>query len=51
MRIDRSKPCPCINEELEDYIWKALPLTGHEVIPDDLQACYRLKKGACDCEI
>ena len=32
------------DEELEDTICKALSLTGHEVIPDDLQACHRLKK-------
>ena len=32
------------NEELEDNVCKALSLTDHEVIPDDLQACHRLKK-------
>ena len=32
------------NEELEDKVCKALFLTGHEVIPDDLQARHRLKK-------
>ena len=36
---------PSINdEELEVNICKALSLTGHEVKPDDLQACHRLKK-------
>ena len=36
---------PSINaEELEINICKALSLTGHEVKPDDLQACHRLKK-------
>ena len=36
---------PSINdEELELNICKALSLTGHEVKPDDLQACHRLKK-------
>ena len=33
------------NEVLETNICKALPLIGHEVKPDDLQACHRLKKG------
>ena len=32
------------DEELELNIFKALSLTGHEVKPDDLQACHRLKK-------
>ena len=32
------------DEELEVSICKALSLTGHEVEPDDLQACHRLKK-------
>ena len=32
------------DEELELNICKALSLTGHEVKPDDLQACHRLKK-------
>ena len=32
------------DEELEGNISKALSLTGQEVIPDDLQACHRLKK-------
>ena len=33
-----------IDEELELNIWKALPLTGHVVRPDDVQASHRLKK-------
>ena len=37
-------PASVGDEELEDSICKALYLTGHEVIPDDLQACHRLKK-------
>ena len=37
-------PASIGDEELEDTICKALSLTGHEVIPDDLQACHRLKK-------
>ena len=37
-------PASIGDEELEDSIYKALSLTGHEVIPDDLQACHRLKK-------
>ena len=32
------------NEELEMNICKALSLTGHEIKPDDLQACHRLSK-------
>ena len=32
------------DEELELNICKALSLTGHEVKPDDLKACHRLKK-------
>ena len=32
------------DEELEMNICKALSLTGHEVKPDDLQACHRLSK-------
>ena len=32
------------DEELELNICQALSLTGHEVKPDDLQACHRLKK-------
>ena len=37
-------PAAISNEELEDNACKALSLTGHEVIPDDLQVCHRLKK-------
>ena len=37
-------PASISNEEVEDNICKALSLTVHEVIPDDLQACHRLKK-------
>ena len=37
-------PASISNEKLEDNICKALSLTDHEVIPDDLQACHRLKK-------
>ena len=36
-------PASIGDEELEDCICKALSLTGHEVFPDDLQACHRLK--------
>ena len=32
------------DEELELNICKALSLTGHEVKPNNLQACHRLKK-------
>ena len=32
------------DEELELNIFKVLSLTGHEVKPDDLQACHRLKQ-------
>ena len=32
------------DEELKVNICKVLSLTGHEVKPDDLQACHRLKK-------
>ena len=40
------KPVPASisDEELGLNICKALSLTGHEVKPDDLQACHRLKK-------
>ena len=41
----RPVPASIGDEELEDTICKALSLTGHEVIPDDLQTCHRLKKG------
>ena len=53
-------PASISDEELEDNVCKAfsislsvclsvclslcLSLTGHEVIPDDLQACHHLKK-------
>ena len=37
-------PASISNEELKDNVCRALSLTGHEVIPDDLQACHRLKK-------
>ena len=37
-------PPSITDEELELNICKALFLTGHEVKPDDLQACHRLKK-------
>ena len=33
-----------VDDVLESSLCKALSLTGHEVKPDDLQACYRLKK-------
>ena len=33
-----------VDHVLESSLCKALSLTGHEVKPDDLQACYRLKK-------
>ena len=37
-------PASISDEELELNICKALSLTGHEVKPDNLQACYCLKK-------
>ena len=37
-------PPSVVDEELELSICKALSLTGHEVKPDDLQACHLLKK-------
>ena len=37
-------PTSISNGELEDNVCKAHSLTGHEVIPDDLQVCHRLKK-------
>ena len=53
-RIDKPKinksikvnlaPASISDKELEDNICKALSLTGHLVIPDDLQACHQLKK-------
>ena len=44
-------PASIGDKELEDCICKALSLTGHGVLPDDLQACHRLKKGDCDCQV
>ena len=40
------KPVPpsISDEELKQNICKALCLTGHEVKPDNLQACHHLKK-------
>ena len=32
------------DDVLENSICRALSLTGHEVKPDDLQTCHRLKK-------
>ena len=37
-------PASIIDVELKDSICKILCLTGHEVIPDDLQSCHRLKE-------
>ena len=37
-------PISISDEKLEDNSCKALSLTGHQVIPDYLQACHRLKK-------
>ena len=37
-------PASISNEELEDNVCKALSPKGHKFIPDDLQACHRLKK-------
>ena len=39
-----SVPLEVTNNELEGFLCKALPLTGNEVYPDDLEACHRLKK-------
>ena len=39
-------PASSSNEELEQYICKALPLTRHEVKADDLQDNKLLKKKA-----
>ena len=50
-RIDRIQPNSIRDEELEENVWKALSLTAHEVIPDHLQACNRLKKEDYDWEI
>ena len=33
-------PASISGEKLEDNICKALSLTGHQVIPDDFQACH-----------
>ena len=41
-------PAPIGEDILESSVCRALPLTGHEVKPDDLQACHSLKKkGHC----
>ena len=39
-------PAPVkIHEDvLEKSIYKALPLTGANVVPEDLQACHRMKR-------
>ena len=37
-------PSSISDEKLELNIWKSLSLTGHEVKPNNLQACHRLKK-------
>ena len=37
-------PASIGDDVLESSICKALSVTGHEVKPDDLQACHRLKK-------
>ena len=37
-------PATIGDDVLESSICRALPLTGHEVKPDYLQACHRLKK-------
>ena len=37
-------PASIGDDVLESSICRALSLTGHEVKPDDLQACHRLKK-------
>ena len=37
-------PASIGEDVLESSICKALSLTGHEVTPDDLQACHHLKK-------
>ena len=39
-----SVPTSISDEVLESNICKALSLTGHEVTPDNLQACHHLKK-------
>ena len=41
-------PASIGDDVLESSVCRALSLTGHEVKPDDLQACHRLKKkGHC----
>ena len=37
-------PTSIDDDVLENSVCRALSLTGHEVKPDDLQACHRLKK-------
>ena len=37
-------PASIDDNVLESSVCRALSLTGHEVKPDDLQACHRLKK-------
>ena len=37
-------PTSISDDVLENSVCRALSLTGHEVKPDDLQACHRLKK-------
>ena len=37
-------PASIGDDILESSVWEALSLTGHEVKPDDLEVCHRLKK-------
>ena len=37
-------PASIGNDVLENSVCRALSLTGHEMKPEDLQACHRLKK-------
>ena len=37
-------PASIDDDVLESSVCRALSLTGHEVKPDDLQACHHLKK-------
>ena len=37
-------PASIGDDDLENSVYRALSLTGHEVKPDDLQACHLLKK-------
>ena len=39
-------PVPALigNDVLKSSVGKALSLTGHEVKPDDIQVCHRLKR-------